>query len=45
MEDKKTELEVKATAILDSYGYHEGNVIDYSVAMSMIMDALAQELL
>ena len=38
-----TEQEIKQKAIEivhDSYGYHEGEVIDYDYVIEMVMDAL-----
>ena len=36
------EIENKAKEILSSYGYHSGNIIDYDIALEMLIDALTK---
>ena len=35
------EIKQKAIEIVKSYGYHEGEVIDFDYAVDMVMDALS----
>ena len=42
-EEKAKQIEEKAKRVLDSYGYHEGNIIDYDIALEMLIDVLTNK--